>query len=150
MAGILLVIWVIVMIMTVLKVKYVMCGFSSIKQIAINGDVSDPKVNFAGLNGLIYLVDRYSKIMDNISSFGLNIQANIINTQGLTAKSTSVKNTYTATPLVKSDYTYDGWDGTTKVIPGSVVEFVDNLRSGPLKVEVDTYTATLDELGIFG
>lgn len=61
------------MIMAASKIKYVTCGFSSIKQIAINGDVSDPKVNFVGLNGLIYLVDRYSKIMDNISSFGLNV-----------------------------------------------------------------------------
>ena len=145
---VLLIVWFIYLSRSVMHIKDVRCGIAYTKGIAFQGDVKNG-AKFYGLNGIKSVLDSIKGSFDNIPS-GMQANALAIQARNLNTQAQDTETKFGAYPSNKDNYAYQGTDGTTNIVPPSVINYFDTIKPMRLKAEVDLLTSTSIGLHIYG
>lgn len=141
------IIWFVYLAVAVGKVKNIVCAAAGFKRIAVRGDLKGDDFKFAGVNGLTFLAQ---KALDNVGSFpaaSVSAQLTNINSKNFATESAQVLSDFNGLKQPESRYAYTGLDGSSKVVPPSVQEYVRKLYPVDLKFEASTVTGLAAGLG---
>ena len=145
-AFVLTVVWFVYLGIAVSRVKFVVCGVAGFKKIAVQGDLSG-SVKFAGVNGLTFLAQKALDSVSNFPATSVSAQLSSINSKNFVTESAQVLTDFNSINYGESRYQYTGLDGSAKVTPPSVREYVAKIYPVDLKLEASAFTSLASGLG---